>query len=153
MYYPVTVSAKTDLQLPLNGVPTAPVKDELAVYGNALKELIFYSVTLGSVTPSNNVYFRIFINGKQIVPESGWIRLPTTILDIEHEWILEGPPFKVSIEAYNPNPATIAFLTYIAIVGDKREADASVLTLEEVSRIREIVERKIYGVHLERIEV
>lgn len=139
MTYPITVAANIDLTVLHATTQSAPTTFEMTVYGNTLLEVLVHSINTAGVA-GTNLYFRIRNNGVPIVPVSGWLRVPGGVLDIKFEHVLEGPPFKITLETYNSHATNDTLIHLVVTVGDKHEVDNDVRTLNELSRIRKLLE-------------
>ena len=134
-----------EVTLPAGGGAADPVETALNVYGNTLLELWL------SAGVSGNIYARIADSQNSVVPVSGFVNIPIGPLNLHLERKLEGPPWRLLIQAYNTGGFS-SQLWVIAKYGDIRETDTQARVLEELTRIRELIEHKFTGSVLKEIE-
>jgi hypothetical protein len=136
-----------NLALPATGSEAAPVTGDISTYGSTILAIWLHCGT--NIT----TYVKITDRESSFVPVTGYILVPagiTTMLTMERK--IEGPPWVLEVWAYNTGGAPAA-LTVIVKSGDVREVDTSSKILEEVQRVRELLERQILGVVTKRMEV
>jgi len=135
------------MTLPAGGVEGTPVVANLPTFGSTLLTAWLYTAAVGTI------FVKITDREKNMIPVTGFMLVPPgTAVPINIERQIEGPPWVLEIWAFNTGGAP-AQLSIGIKSGDIREVDTGIKTLQELQRIRELLERQILGVVTKKMEV
>lgn len=119
-----------ELSLPASGVISAPVVANVSMVGDLMTRINMIALGTAPVT----VYARFLDVEHQIAPVSGYMLVTNAWNDVKLDREIEGPPWVLEIQAYNPGGAA-AVLYVLAEIGDSKEKDIDALILAQLEAL------------------